>query len=501
MVLRLPLSLGALSLKSGFWYLYSQRLGNIIDLDMSSKIKAKMKQFSEPPCLMTLLPEDVIVDILARVPRNNYPTLSLVSKQFRSLVTSPEIFVRRSLLGCTEHYLYVVLYDLKTNYNRWYILRRKANGDGRLVPIPLLPAMPYGGGFVAVGSSIYAFGEISKIIDCRSHKVQPLPSIPAPVYAKMPDVIDGKIYVSGDSYCDNYWKKVMVVFNTETQKWEEPAMVVFNIDFGTWSGFGVVMAEKLYTRNDDNSFVYEPKENKWERDEMLNLKDWEYACVVDDVLYYYDYVENALRRYDPKQRCWGVVNGLEKLLAKTDSCLFNIGTVSYGGITDLKMSSKIRAEEEQSTEPPSIMTSLPDDIILDILARVSRCYYPTLSLISKHFRSLGASPQIFMRGSLFGCTEHCLYAVLYNRETRDSRLYVLHRKPNGYSRLVLIPWLPAMPRDGIFVAAGSMIYVFGGTKVASTVDLTWYNISPACLYPCLIQWLSSAPTIASIFFI
>ncbi|CAH2060112.1 unnamed protein product [Thlaspi arvense] len=302
---------------------------------ISSRIRAANKQSSKRLSLLTSLPKDVIVDIIARVPRCDYPTLSLVSKHFRSLVASPELYTRRSLLGCTEDCLYVLLHDTKTNDQRCYILRRKVSGDRRLVLIPSLPAMPFYGSYVAVGSRIYVFDrtEGAFSIDCRSHTVQPLPSMPIPMHRTVADIIDGKIYVIGDSYCDDGWKKAMVVLNTETQKWEEPAMIKPDIELGETYYYGcVVMAGKMYTRDSDNSFVYEPKEDKWERDEMLNLKDWEFACSVDDVLYYCDRDEKSLRAYDPKQRCWGVVNGLEDLYLLVEIQEWpNIEIVSYSG--------------------------------------------------------------------------------------------------------------------------------------------------------------------------
>ncbi|CAH2060042.1 unnamed protein product [Thlaspi arvense] len=195
----------------------------------------RRSNFLEPPSLMTSLPEDIMVDILARVPRCDYPVLSLVSKHFRSLVASPEIYERRSLLGCTEHYLYVPLYNIKTSDFRLYILRRKANS--RFVLIPSLPALPPGGSFVAVGSRIYVFGGINNVnrktsaltIDCRSHTVRPLPSVPMIISHTIADMIDGRIYVIGNSYCDDDPKKVMEVFNTETQKWEEPRVIKADI--------------------------------------------------------------------------------------------------------------------------------------------------------------------------------------------------------------------------------------------------------------------------------
>ncbi|CAH2060107.1 unnamed protein product [Thlaspi arvense] len=240
-------------------------------------------------------PEDVIVDIIARLPRCDYPTLSLVSKQFRSLVASPELYVSRSLLGCTED----SLYNIETDDDRWYILRRKANGFSSLVLISSLPTLPsFGskasGSYVAVGSRIYGLGGIHNddttmnavTIDCRSHTVQPLTSMLVHMCDPIADIIHGRIYVAGNSFHDNVRKKVMVVFNTETQKWEEPRIIKVDIELG--------------------GHTYK----------------WNDACVVDDVLYYFDLAEKSIRTYDPKQRYWGVLNGVEELLAGTESCSY-----------------------------------------------------------------------------------------------------------------------------------------------------------------------------------
>nr|VDC88552.1 unnamed protein product [Brassica oleracea] len=182
----------------------------------------KERSSSEPPSLIPSLPEDVIIDILARVSRWEYPTLSLVSKQFRSLVVLPELYAKRSLLGCTQHCLYIVLYEGENNLYRWYILCRKANGNRSLVRIPSLPPLTSGESSVAVGSKIYVFGSgIAKTsaycIDCRSHTVQPLPSMPVPISYTMAGIIKEKIYVM--DYVEDC-KNIIMLFNTKTHMWD-----------------------------------------------------------------------------------------------------------------------------------------------------------------------------------------------------------------------------------------------------------------------------------------
>ncbi|CAH8347840.1 unnamed protein product [Eruca vesicaria subsp. sativa] len=302
---------------------------------MSSKTRSKKKQSSEPRSLIRSLPEDIILDILARVQSCYYPIISLVSKHFRSLVTSHELYARRSLLGCTEHRLYVVLSNGENDDRQLYSLRRKANGSHRLVLIPSLPNIRAdGSAIVAAGSRIYVFGRLNseKIsIDFRSQTVHPLSCMNVNMDVSVGGIIDGKIYVT--EYYKTPWstlaKKAIVVFNTETQMWEPmketPIGYIRPDDC-------VVMGGKMYTRDHINSFVYEPKESKWERDEMLNMFNWVGACVVDDVLYYYDRRrgEKVLRAYDPKESSWVVVNGLKELLAEARDSNWT-DTRNYGG--------------------------------------------------------------------------------------------------------------------------------------------------------------------------
>ncbi|KAL0800985.1 hypothetical protein Bca101_056161 [Brassica carinata] len=165
--------------------------------------------------------------------------------------------------------------------------------------------MPRYGSFAAVGSRIYVFDGIkSYFIDCRSHTMQHLPSMPVHMHYTVADVSSGRIYVFGflGTYPD--WSYAMLVFDTETKTWEGPMTVpVMQIGYGCL----VVMADKMYMTDFENSFVYDPKESKWETEEMLNSKSWQYPCVVDDVLYYYDWSDRVLREYDSEHKCWQVV--------------------------------------------------------------------------------------------------------------------------------------------------------------------------------------------------
>ncbi|XP_023633720.1 putative F-box/kelch-repeat protein At4g34170 [Capsella rubella] len=106
-------------------------------------------------------------------------------------------------------------------------------------------------------------------------------------------------------------------------------------------------------------------------------------------------------------------------------------------------------------QEPSVITilMLHDDLLLNCLARVSRAYYPPLSLVCNRFRYLLASKELHQTRILLGCTQSCLY-----RHTS--------------SRKSFVPILsPELARAGVAVV-GPNIYAIGGgmkNKTSSSV--------------------------------
>ncbi|CAA7055271.1 unnamed protein product [Microthlaspi erraticum] len=71
-----------------------------------------------------------------------------------------------------------------------------------------------------------------------------------------------------------------------------------------------------------------------------------------------------------------------------------------------------RRKKKNSTQQSTLISSLPDDLILSCFARISRLHYPAVSFVSKSFRSLLASPELYETRSLLGSAESCLYVCL-----------------------------------------------------------------------------------------
>lgn len=97
--------------------------------------------------------------------------------------------------------------------------------------------------------------------------------MPFPMSDTLAAFMDGRIYVIGpDGSSSESESKVVVVFNTGTQTWEAEVTTKSKagMEIGSrWMfGYVVVMGGKMYMRDYGKSFVYEPKESKWEKDEV-----------------------------------------------------------------------------------------------------------------------------------------------------------------------------------------------------------------------------------------
>ncbi|XP_010451131.1 PREDICTED: F-box/kelch-repeat protein At5g39560-like [Camelina sativa] len=208
--------------------------------------KNKNKSPHDQPLTLLSLPEEILENILARISKWNYPNLSLVSKRFLSLLSSPQIYTTRSNIGTTEPCLYFCLESSKNQFFDWYTLWMKPSetltndgdddilGDYSLVPVPCYPhphCVPYDS-TIAVGSEIYLIGAPSespptsaiRILDCGSNTWRDGPSMMVARESAHAFFVDGKIYVMGGCGKDESmaW---MEALDIKTQTWSSlPSM-------------------------------------------------------------------------------------------------------------------------------------------------------------------------------------------------------------------------------------------------------------------------------------
>ncbi|CAG7897980.1 unnamed protein product [Brassica rapa] len=300
-----------------------------------------------PSCpSFSLFPDEIFVNCLARISRMYYPTLSIISKSFRSLLSSTELYAARSHIGSTEQCLYVCLSDESYQSPQWFTLcinpnrtltvstikkkkKKKTKTLGKsLAPIPSSDSPSISKSTVVVGSDIYVIGgpiktepscpsSAIRILDCRTHTWRDAPSMIVARNDSLTCFYDGKIYVMGGCGDDDEpWAEV---FDIKTQTWErlsDPGNQIRNIwrcDFYTIIG----MKGKIHFWNSYRAYAYDTSQDNWES--MIDGGVWYHcipksACEIDGVWYHMSYGRSYDFRWTMEGETWKAVKGLDSLI-------------------------------------------------------------------------------------------------------------------------------------------------------------------------------------------
>ncbi|KAJ0097351.1 hypothetical protein Patl1_27574 [Pistacia atlantica] len=245
---------------------------------------------AQPPqeTLIPSLPNDVAINILARIPRSLHPILASVSKSIRALLSSPLLYTTRAILNSSQPFLCLALRVPSTRSLLFYTLHQSPHRQQ-----PLLAPLPH---------SLPA----SRRLRCRRRRSHFLPHrgvrrrcavlarvgprLPAKHVGKSPQHargarvpggrrVDGKVYVLGGCLVDTWSKK---------QK--------------------LGRRGKVYAMADRGGVKFDPKEMSWESVESELDLGWRgRGCVVDGVLYCYDYL-GKIRGFD--SGVWREVKGV-----------------------------------------------------------------------------------------------------------------------------------------------------------------------------------------------
>lgn len=139
----------------------------------------KMKQTEHTSISILSLPDDLLINCLARVSRLYYHFLSRVSKRFRSIIASPELYATRSRLNRTEKCIYLYLRFPSDPKTYWLTLsglpsRNVANGSSgyymEQIPCPNYLRPAQSSMLVSVGSDIYKIGGANHLHECKIWK-------------------------------------------------------------------------------------------------------------------------------------------------------------------------------------------------------------------------------------------------------------------------------------------------------------------------------------------
>ncbi|XWS41473.1 hypothetical protein CRYUN_Cryun17cG0084800 [Craigia yunnanensis] len=295
----------------------------------TATVKPSTSSLPPSPQLIPSLPDDVALNIIARIPRCHYPTLSLVSKSMKSLISSPLLYTARSVLNSSENFLYISLRLHTSHFLRFYTLFQNLtnpiNPKYTLIPLPLIPSPSLvGSAFAALDHKIYVLGGCIKDIpssqvwslDCRTHTWESAPSMHVSREFAAAGAVNDKIYVIGGCVVDNWArsKNWAEVFDPKTGKWNSVPSPIQIRD--KWMHASAVIDGKLYAMADRSGVCYEVKSGSWGTVESDLDNGWRgRACVIDGVLFCYDYLGN-IRGYDVKEGIWKELKGLEKELPR-----------------------------------------------------------------------------------------------------------------------------------------------------------------------------------------
>ncbi|XP_010490410.1 PREDICTED: putative F-box/kelch-repeat protein At4g35120 [Camelina sativa] len=281
--------------------------------------KKRKKKTTIPPLSFSSLPDDIVLNCLARISRCHYRSLSLVSKSIRSLIYSPELYQSRSLIGNTEPFLYLCQHSHP--YDRWFHLDQNLVTDGNfkdersLSPITPSSSAPFMSTTVAVGFEIYQMGgtinnqpsSAVHVFDCRTHTWRDAPNMTVARKRAQSALMDGKIYVIGGTVETSSSMTWAEVFDLSTQTWK-PLPSPTN-DYACKVG---IRRGKLYVKSEHKKYVYDSRDGRWK--ELLEGLSGEYkfrpCCVIEDVNFGV-HRDGKVGWYDSERKNWSMVKGLE----------------------------------------------------------------------------------------------------------------------------------------------------------------------------------------------
>ncbi|XP_019101086.1 PREDICTED: putative F-box/kelch-repeat protein At2g29800 [Camelina sativa] len=286
------------------------------------------------------IPVILIESTVALVRRCHYPRLSLLSRAFRDVISSDQLFVTRSLLGLTEPVLYslISLPPFYTPY--WYVLYR-SNMSLRLSRIISLPPMLPGSTTVTIGHKMYVMGgrvglnqpvKTVIVIDCRFHRWKHIQSMKRERCYAASGVIDGKIYVVGGR--KKRYDDWVEVFDVEKEIWETvPGLCCFLACSSGVFRIHAVLDNKIYMLDGNHCLAYDPRLRRWQnwgRGSQQRLFWHASSCVIADLLFAFVpqwILGSPIVVYDPRNDVWRPVKGVNNLpsLSYTESRMTSFG--------------------------------------------------------------------------------------------------------------------------------------------------------------------------------
>ncbi|CAH8388363.1 unnamed protein product [Eruca vesicaria subsp. sativa] len=293
-------------------------------------------------CGLLSLPDDVFVDILAKLPRLDLVALAMVSRRHRYVARSHKLWLMRYGKDSVSSYMYVYMHMYPDPSPRWFVFHPVQRRLKRVAHQSLCPPAPLEGScFVTMDSGIYTIGGLMDgkptsqvtFFDCINHKVHCVaPMKMARSGASACVVKDGKkrkIYVFGGCWDDvaadsSNWVEV---YDIETRTWELLSVSTPKMPLKIKESMALDEKHVYAVDEDGVIFFFSTSKCKFwtcgvKEFNPVNKKDWR---LIDRTLYCRGIRGRILWR-SPSDLDWKVVKGLEELQHQhiIKFCPFNV---------------------------------------------------------------------------------------------------------------------------------------------------------------------------------
>ncbi|KAG7588302.1 Kelch repeat type 1 [Arabidopsis suecica] len=251
--------------------------------------EASQKKKLNNPSFVSL-PDEIIVNCLARISRSYYPKLSLFYDSHH-----PSLFT-----------LWIKPSQILTNQLE---KKRRSTRNTRLVQIPSSCVSYIPMYYVAVGSEWYGLSQcdtpssIIWVLNKDSYVWREVSNMTVAREKALACALNGKLYVMGGCTADEStnWGEV---FDPKTQTWESLPDPAPKLRFLPIRKIEANQG-KIYVTTKMKDFVYDPKKGTWKG----SRKPLFAKCVIDNVWYRCD-KHTSCSWYDTNRQEWRVVRGL-----------------------------------------------------------------------------------------------------------------------------------------------------------------------------------------------
>lgn len=286
------------------------------ELEYCKRLRMSANYGSGNTRLIPCLPDEISLEILARVPRICYLNMKMVSRRWRAALSGAEVYQLRKELGRTEEWVYI-LTKVEDGKLAWHALDPSS---GRWQRLPLMPNTQRG-----------SLGLWPRILMDPSTKFADMvrgwlgtmdTSVNMPFYGCGVGTVDGCLYVLGGLSSSSAIKSVWR-YDPCANSWQESSPMTTGRAFCKTS----VLDDKLYvvggiTRGKKgltslrSAEVYDPRTGLWAPVPSMLFSKFTRPvaagattykgrlCVPQNLYYYPFYADISGEMYDPKTNTW-----------------------------------------------------------------------------------------------------------------------------------------------------------------------------------------------------